>query len=123
MLRSPDGRSVNCIARSAQFGAILRSGTFSRLTEGATHAAQHAYDALAAAGAAPELCLFVSCVGRRLLMQQRTQDEVDAVAKVIGAATPMAGFYSYGEIAPNNSSGFCGLHNQTVTLTLLAEAA
>jgi hypothetical protein len=105
------------------WNAKLMRGTFYRLTEGATQAAQHAHDALAAAGAAPELCLFVSCVGRRLLMQQRTQDEIAAVAKVIGAETPMAGFYSYGEIAPNNSSGFCGLHNQTVTLTLLAEVA
>jgi hypothetical protein len=54
---------------------------------------------------------------------QRAEEEVEAVANVLGAATPIAGFYSYGEIARNYHSGVSCLHNQTVTLTLLAEAA
>ena len=103
--------------------ARLMRGTFYRLTEGATAAAQHARQSLAAAGCEPEACIIVSCVGRRLLMQQRTEDEIDAVANAIGRTTPVAGFYSYGEIAPDNATGFCGLHNQTMTLTLLAEVA
>jgi hypothetical protein len=56
-------------------------------------------------------------------MGQRAEEEVEAVAKVLGSATPIAGFYSYGEIARNHHSGVSCLHNQTVTLTLLAEAA
>jgi hypothetical protein len=52
-----------------------------------------------------------------------TEDEVEAVADVIGRDVPILGYYSYGEIAPQNATKLCGLHNQTVTLTLLAEAA
>jgi hypothetical protein len=105
------------------WSARLMRGSFEHLTDGAAAAAEHARADMALAGATPELCLFVSCVGRRLLMGQRTEDELEAVAASLGAATTIAGFYSYGEIAPNNQSGVCGLHNQTVTLTLLGEAA
>lgn len=71
----------------------------------------------------PKLCLFISCVGRRLLLGERTEYEVEVVKQVLGDQTKIAGFYSYGEIATNNTSGKCGLHNQTVTLTLMGEAA
>ena len=98
----------------------LMRGSFERLTDGAAHAAKHARATL---GVDPELCLFVSCVGRRVLMGQRTEQELEAVHELLGDRTNLMGFYSYGEIAPNNQSGVCGLHNQTVTLTLLAEAA
>jgi hypothetical protein len=33
------------------------------------------------------------------------------------------GFYSYGEISPDEGSGFCQLHNQTMTVTVLTEQA
>ena len=123
--------SVDRAARTMTFAgdipegwnARLMRGSFDRLTEGAAEAALHARAQLNLTGETPALCLFVSCVGRRLLMGQRTEDEIEAVAEVLGAATPIAGFYSYGEISPSNRSGACGLHNQTVTLTLLAEAA
>lgn len=101
----------------------LMRGSFDRLTEGAAEAARRAREAITDADGAASLCLFVSCVGRRLLMGQRAEEEVEAVAKVLGSATPIAGFYSYGEIARNHHSGVSCLHNQTVTLTLLAEAA
>lgn len=107
----------------AGWSARLMRGAFDRLTEGAAEAARHAKTGLDNAQVSAALCLFVSCVGRRLLMGQRAEEEVEAVAKVLGMETPIAGFYSYGEIAPNNRSGACGLHNQTVTLTLLAEVA
>jgi hypothetical protein len=105
------------------WSARLMRGAFDRLTDGAAAAATHARSAMSLTGLEPELCLFVSCVGRRLLMGQRTEEEVEAVAKALGGKIPMIGFYSYGEIAPHNESGACGLHNQTVTLTLFAEAA
>lgn len=101
----------------------LMRGSFDRLTQGAAEAAAHAAASSAMAGVSPKLCLFVSCVGRRLLMGQRTEEEVEAVQNVLGGRLPIAGFYSYGEIAPQNASGVCGLHNQTVTLTLIGEAA
>jgi len=103
--------------------ASLMRGSFDHLVNGASEAAEHAVARMREFDAEPQLCLFVSCVGRRLLLGQRTEDEVEAVGQVLGEQTPIIGYYSYGEIAPHNRSRVCGLHNQTVTLTLLAEAA
>ncbi|HMZ02106.1 MAG TPA: FIST C-terminal domain-containing protein, partial [Burkholderiaceae bacterium] len=66
------------------------------------------------------LALLVSCVGRRLLMSQRTADEAEAVQAAVGRAACL-GFYSYGELAPVQARGACELHNQTMTVTLLTE--
>ena len=69
----------------------------------------------------PELALLVSCIGRKLVMNQRVEEEVEQVQEVIGERVPMAGLYSYGEMAPFNGSTSCELHNQTMTLTLISE--
>ncbi len=69
----------------------------------------------------PELVLLVSCVGRKLVMNQRVEEELEEVREIIGEKIPMAGFYSYGEMAPFNGSRSCELHNQTMTLTLISE--
>ncbi|WP_373990812.1 FIST signal transduction protein [Duganella sp. BuS-21] len=105
--------------------ARLMRGRLEGLIDGASDAAQHALDAMRARspGATPQLCLTISCVGRRLLMGQRTEEEVRGVAEVLGAGVEQIGFYSYGEIAPHQDSGVCDLHNQTMTLTLFAETA
>ena len=66
------------------------------------------------------LCLAVSCVGRRLVMDQIAEEEVEAIQVVLGPQTTVFGFYSYGEIAPFDTA-LCSLHNQTTTLTLLSE--
>jgi hypothetical protein len=70
----------------------------------------------------PRLALVVSCIARRMLMGQRTEDEIQAVADLLGVDTVRLGFYSYGEIAPHATSGACELHNQTMTVTLISEA-
>lgn len=100
--------------------AQLMRGSIDRLIDGAARAAS---DAMSAHGLAPQACLLVSCVGRRLLMGQSTEEEIERVHETIGPGVPMAGYFSYGEIAPRKGSLVSGLHNQTVTLTLLAEAA
>ena len=56
-------------------------------------------------------------------MGQHTLDEVEAVGAEIGASVPRLGFYSYGEISPHAASGVCELHNQTMTVTAISEAA
>jgi hypothetical protein len=61
-------------------------------------------------------------VGRRLVLRQRIEEEVEAVREVLGGAPVMTGFYSYGEISPLNPSARCALHNQTMTVTTLTEA-
>lgn len=77
--------------------------------------------AMATRSSKPELALLVSCIGRKLVMNQRVEEEVEQVREVIGERVPMAGFYSYGEMAPFNGSTSCELHNQTMTLTLISE--
>lgn len=67
------------------------------------------------------LCLVVSCVGRRLVMGQLTEEELDIVHGKLGNGTTIAGFYSYGELAPFSDILQCRLHNQTMTLTTLYE--
>ena len=69
----------------------------------------------------PQIALLVSCIGRKLVMAQRTEEEVEEVLDIIGAQTLTTGFYSYGEIAPFQSQDSCELHNQTMTLTLISE--
>jgi len=64
----------------------------------------------------------VSCVGRKLVMGDRVDEEVEAVASVLGPGATVAGFYSYGEISGSGFVGDCRLHNQTMTITWLAEA-
>ena len=94
-------------------------GTHRNLVAGAANAASQAG---AKASRPVEAALLVSCIGRRLLMGQRIADEVEAVGAVLGDATPRVGFYSNGELAPHERSGFSELHNQTMTITTFAEA-
>jgi hypothetical protein len=125
--------SVDHAARSLTFAgdvpegwtARLMQGEFDHLVQGAQEAAEYALGALQAGDETiqPNLSLLISCVGRRLLMGQRTSEEVRAVSRVLGPQSRQIGFYSYGEIAPRNGSDLSLLHNQTVTLTLLAEVA
>ncbi len=70
----------------------------------------------------PALGLVVSCVGRRVVMQQIVEEELEAVEDVLGNNVQLTGFYSYGEIAPfENDMNNCQLHNQTMTLTAIYE--
>jgi len=68
-----------------------------------------------------ELAILISCVGRRLVMTQMVEEEIEAVRDVLGNSAKIAGFYSYGEIAPFEESSPCELHNQTMTITTLSE--
>jgi hypothetical protein len=67
------------------------------------------------------LSLLVSCVGRKLVMGGRVDEEVEAVAAVLGAHATLAGFYSNGEISPARQGAGSALHNQTMTLTCIGE--
>lgn len=67
------------------------------------------------------LVLAVSCIGRRLLLQKRTDEELQRVQQAFGPAARLAGFYSYGELAPSLTDAPCELHNQTMTITAISE--
>jgi hypothetical protein len=68
------------------------------------------------------LALCVSCVGRRIVLGQRTEEELEEVQNVLGQQTMLAGFYSYGELAPTGHENTSQLHNQTMTITSIAES-
>jgi hypothetical protein len=70
----------------------------------------------------PQLSILISCNGRRYVMKQRTEEEVEAVKEAVGVDTALCGFYSYGEIAPADSGGRSQLHNETMTITSFAES-
>ncbi|MDQ2082180.1 FIST N-terminal domain-containing protein [Xanthobacteraceae bacterium Astr-EGSB] len=96
----------------------MMRGSFERLASGAARAARRA-----AAGTADRdgIAILVSCVGRRLLMGQRVADEVEDADAELGTRMIRLGFYSYGEIAPDDMSGICEMHNQTMVVATLSE--
>lgn len=76
----------------------------------------------AAIDSGTQFALLVSCVGRQLLLQERSKEEVMRVHEALGTNVPIHGFYSYGELCPTEQSGTrCLLHNQTMTVTAFAE--
>ncbi len=99
--------------------AQLMRANFERLVEGAHGAATTAREALA--GRSAELAILISCVGRKLVLQQRIEEEVEGVRDVLGERAVLTGFYSYGEISPFTPEARCELHNQTMTVTTLSE--
>ncbi|NQU37768.1 MAG: FIST C-terminal domain-containing protein [Actinobacteria bacterium] len=100
------------------WGAQLMRTTIDRLVDGAQSAATGSLIP-APRDRADVLALAVSCVGRRLVLGERADEEIEACADVLGSGTTLRGFYSYGEIVP--SDGFVGLHNQTMTVTVISE--
>lgn len=97
----------------------MMKANFDRLIDGAMGAAVQARDPMK--GCSPILSLAISCVGRRLVLGSRTEEELDVVLEELPQNTTQIGFYSYGEISPA-MSGLCDLHNQTMTLTTISEA-
>jgi len=100
--------------------ARLMRANIERLIDGAQGAARSCQAALR--GEAGQLGLLISCVGRKLVLKQRVEEEVEAVAEILPGTT-LTGFYSYGEIAPFRPLAKCELHNQTMTVTTLREVA
>ncbi len=96
--------------------AQLMRANFDRLVEGASEAARLG----GAEMSGPCLSIAISCVGRRLVLGQRSEEETEAILDVLPAGTQQIGFYSYGELSPYGV-GKCELHNQTMTLTTISE--
>lgn len=120
--------AVDHAARSMTFAGNMPEGWVAQLMRGnldrlAAGAAEAARQAAAGMGGRDGVAILVSCIGRRLLMGQRTTDEIEAASAKLGARMPRLGFYSYGEISPHGGSGVCQLHNQTMTVTTISELA
>jgi hypothetical protein len=96
----------------------LTRANFEHLIDGAVGAAQKSYEPI---GGAPDLAILFTCVGRKLVLGQRTEEEVEGVRDVVGDTAVLTGFYSYGELAPFKVGAPCELHNQTMSVTAFRE--
>ncbi|MBV1908597.1 MAG: FIST C-terminal domain-containing protein [Kangiellaceae bacterium] len=101
------------------YSAKLMKANFERLVDGAVGAASNALEKLSENA---ELAILVSCVGRRLVLKQRVDDELEGVDEILTDRCVKCGFYSYGEISPLVSGTGCHIHNQTMTITTFSEA-
>ena len=103
----------------------LMHASTDKLVNGAESAAQAAAGMIQSTSEAAQLAILVSSVGRKLVMGNRVDEDVEAVAEVLseqlGSPTVLTGFYSYGEISPITQGAACKLHNQTMTITCLSE--
>jgi len=98
--------------------ARLMKANFDRLIDGAVEAAKASLHTL---GFPPDFAILISCVGRKLILRQRVEEELEGVRDILGAQATLTGFYSYGEISPFIKGFPCELHNQTMTITAFSE--
>ena len=70
----------------------------------------------------PQLTLLLSCVGRKIIMNEKVEEEVLAAEEALGKDCTVAGFYTYGGLSPFGVGTACELHNQTMTVTTFSES-
>ncbi|WP_426502502.1 FIST signal transduction protein [Dactylosporangium sp. McL0621] len=110
-------RSLRCIAEVPQGGLVWIMEGNAASVLAATDAACH--DSVAGLdGRPPRGMLAFDCIARRgVLGQQGIHAEIGRIV-AIAAGAPIAGFYTYGEIA--RTSGMSGFHNQTLVVLSIA---
>lgn len=120
--------AVNEQENSMTFAGDIPQGSYVRLMKANVErlvdgAAGAAYFTRQTTDSSPvELAILISCVGRKLVLKQRVEEEIESVKEVLGKDSSMTGFYSYGEICPVGTQGkHCELHNQTMTITTFME--
>jgi len=118
--------SIDEEKKSMTFAGNIPQGSFVRLMKGnldkLIDASYNAASQIAAnLSTEPELALVVSCVGRKIVLGNRIEEELEVVKEVFGKNILICGFYSYGEISPNLNKVACELHNQTMTVTTICE--
>jgi hypothetical protein len=119
--------SINEMDQSITFAGDMIEGAYvkfmkanvDRLINGSIKAAQTSLEN--SQDKSPEFALLISCVGRKLVLKQLVEEEVEAASQILGNYTVITGFYSYGEISPFSSGAQCELHNQTMTITTFSE--
>lgn len=113
--------------QSLTFAGDVPKGWYARLMKASTEqlvdGAASAGNVAAKANSAGSLAILVSCVGRRLVLGQRIEEELEAVMDSLPEGAQAIGFYSYGEVCPGSLGNFSELHNQTMTITVLGERA
>lgn len=98
----------------------LMKANFEHLIDGASTAGSMSIESLGSVP--PQLAILISCIGRKLVLKERVEEEIEAVRDIIGQKAAIVGFYSYGELCPNTpTEKQCLLHNQTMTITTFRE--
>ena len=98
----------------------LMKANFNKLVSGAQGASGMSKESFT--GNSPELAILISCIGRKLVLKDKIEQETEAVREELGDNTIITGFYSYGEISPiSPTEKQCRLHNQTMTITTFKE--
>lgn len=117
-----DAKGALILAGDVESGGYVQLMHASKdaLIDGATRAAENVLHGEARVDG-PSLAILISCVGRKLVMGARVDEEVEAVGEVFGPGCVLTGFYSNGEISPFDTRVECKLHNQTMTITLIDE--
>ncbi|HMD45534.1 MAG TPA: FIST N-terminal domain-containing protein [Acidimicrobiales bacterium] len=110
-------RSLSCIAEVPQGGLVWMMEGDAESVLAATDAACR--DAVDALGGRPPIGLFAfDCIARRgVLGDDNIMSEMERIATP-AAGAPVAGFYTYGEIA--RTRGVHGFHNQTLVVLSMA---
>jgi hypothetical protein len=121
LLAVDDGAKSLTFAGDIPAGATvqLMRCSLNHLIDGAAEAAE---TSLTNIPGEPDLAILISCVGRKLVLKQRVEEEIERIRDVMGAATVLTGFYSYGEIAASGKGHAPKLHNQTMTITTFSES-
>jgi hypothetical protein len=117
--------SISETDKSITFGGDVYQGAYirlmrannDRLIQGAADAATVCVEST---GTLPQFSVLVSCIGRKLVLKQIVEEEVENVSRILGQPV-ISGFYSYGELAPFDKNTHCELHNQTMTITTFRE--
>ena len=120
--------SVDEADQSLTFAGNIPGGGYARLMKAGTQQLVSGAETAGARAALRDekikgstLAVLVSCVGRRLVLKHRVEEEVEAVAQSMENGCDIVGFYSYGETCPKSGAGFSELHNQTMTVTVIGE--
>lgn len=118
--------SVDEDEKSMTFAGDVPEGSLARLMktniDGLIDGSEMAANRIDQINQKSALGLVVSCVGRKLVMNDLTDEELEIIEDTIGQNVHLTGFYSYGELAPfSKEIRSCELHNQTMTLTVIYE--
>ncbi|MCK5907086.1 MAG: FIST C-terminal domain-containing protein, partial [Flavobacteriales bacterium] len=121
-------KSIDKIDNSITFTGNIKEGSYvrlmkssiDRLINAAEGAAEVSIEAIG--NTHTDFAIVTSCVGRRKVLKELVEEEVEAVRDVIGEDATIAGFYSYGEISPYISGTDCALQNQSIVVTSFSES-
>lgn len=118
--------AINEENKSLIFAGDVKEGSYARLMktdiDGLINGAENAAHQIKQSNSKNALGLVVSCVGRRVVLNQLTDEEIESMGEILGKNVELTGFYSYGELAPHSDEILsCKLHNQTMTLTVIYE--